>query len=162
MSWRKWLIGEPETTQLPAPKMQEVVVKEATIEAVIVAKSIPVPPSPPPPVVREALVRPFQIRSIDHQVILDGISYNVQVRDFNWSGGCTHARVIISRPGFWEVYSNGREMLTWKGRTNDCVDSMIAAFANAGFMVNRRLIDSCLFPVQNQILEIERQLKSFK
>ncbi len=116
----------------------------------------------PLPVVYHA--KPFLIRSIDHQVTFEGVCYLVCAFEFNWlySGDLTFAKVTIELPRNWSVTSRNTLGLTYKGRSIDCVDEMIGAFAQKGLMVSRRLVDACLFPITNQILEIERQLKSFQ
>jgi hypothetical protein len=148
--WRR----KPTTTEV---QTKPPVVKAEVVKEVVVAK-----PTPPPQVV-ETMVKPFYVRTIDHDVSVEQIGYHVHVHDFTWlcMGCSTHAEVIISRPKVWEVRSQGNLMLTHSGRAHDCVDQMIGAFAQVGLAVNRRLIDACLFPIQNQILEVERRLKSF-
>ncbi|OHB15240.1 MAG: hypothetical protein A2431_01825 [Candidatus Zambryskibacteria bacterium RIFOXYC1_FULL_39_10] len=144
--------------EMPRVEIQvEPVLQGKSAMEVVVAK-----PKPAPPLQAvEKMVAPFSIRTIDHDVSVEQIDYHVHARDFDWlhGGDATFAKVVISRSRAWEVESS--VMLTYNGKVFDCVDKMIGAFAKAGMMVNRRLIDACLFPIQNQILEVERRLKSF-
>lgn len=106
-------------------------------------------------------VQKFNLRTIEHQVTLDGLTYKIEAFDFNWlySGIMTFAKVNISSKSF-SVYSNGRMALTYKGATSYSTDEMLGYFANSGYSASRRLVDSCLFTIANQVLEIERELKS--
>ncbi len=173
--FQKWVIGQPgenysATSVTVVEKKEELAIEQTKVVATVVVAQpatpppAPLLPSPPSTVLSpDRLVRPFGVRSIEHAVTLEGNQYNVVVSNFNWlsSGQSTHAKVTISLPGRWAVTSRGNLMLTWKGGPIDGTDEMIGAFAQAGYQVERRLIDACLFPIQNQILEIERQLKGF-
>ncbi len=107
-------------------------------------------------------VQKFNLHTIEHQITLDGLTYKVEVYDFNWlySGYMTFARVTISLPKSFSVSSNGRMTLTYKGAVSFSVDEMLGYFANSGYVASRRLIDSCLHPIAYQVLKIERELKS--
>jgi len=135
------------------------VLQEKPVQEVVVAKLKPIPP----PQVVEVMVKPFSIRTIDHDVTLGQIDYHVHLRDIKWlkDGVYTSAKTTISRLQVWEVESSGRLLLTYKGQPRDCTEIMIGTFAKAGIAVNRRFIDACLFPIQCQIIEVERRLKSF-
>lgn len=169
----KWLIGEPEPENKiecgvvaeQRPTVLEIAPPVVSEKAIItVAPQVILPPPPAKPVLPpDNLVKPFGIRSIEHAVTVDGNEYHVRVSNFNWlsSGYATYAKVVISLPGRWSVESRGTLTFTHGGRAYDDTNDMIGAFANAGLTVQRRLIDACLYPIQNQVLEIERQLKGF-
>lgn len=112
---------------------------------------------------RSALVEPFDLRSIEHEVKLDDCgrleTFRVRAGDFKFDSQCTFAKVEIAKPGRWVVST--RPMLTWHGRPNDVTDDFVAAFANAGYKVSYRLIEACLYPIQRQVLGVERQLRAF-
>lgn len=164
---RRWIVGEPET-------VAEVVAEERQkgteiAPKLIVEKSIsicPLKPVPPPPISiplrPDNMVKPFCVRSIDHQVMLDGIIYQIHASNFDWlyGGNTTYADITISRDGFWSVKKTTVD-LTYKGRVRDKAEAFIGPFANVGLAVKRELIDACLYPIQNQVLEIERHLKGY-
>lgn len=121
---------------------------------------VPAPPSLP---ARPALVESFDLRSIEHEVKMeDGgrlETFRVRAYSFDFDGCTTFAKVEIARPGRWAVSKT--VMLTWRGRSNDVTDDFVAAFANAGYKVSFRLIEACLYPIQRQVLSLERELRSF-
>ena len=161
---QKWIIGEPETVAITKQRVEPVMVEEQKILEVAVVQQVVLPPPPPPIKLSSGnLVQPFCIRSIDHSVTVDGNLYHVHVYNLRWlsSGLASWAEVIISFSGRWSVASRGRLMLTHGGNINDVVDEMIGAFAQSGLAVKRGLIDACLYPIQNQVLEIEQKLKGF-
>jgi len=173
--FEKWIIGKPEQegceskalasqtiTDAKPVKVEPVSVPVAAqiveVPAVAIAKKTPDPPSAPV----DKMTRPFSVRSIEHDVLVDGVLYHIRADRFRW-GACTDAYVAISLPGCWQVESSYYVDLTKFGRpAPECVDRMIYQFANAGMLVNRRLIDSCLCPIQHQVLEIERRIRNFE
>lgn len=169
----KWFIGEPEPENKTKcgvvaeqrPTVLEIAPPAVSEKAIItVAPQVILPPPPAKPVLPpDNLVKPFGIRSLEHSVTIVGNTYQVCVWSFSWlsAGWATYAKVSISSPGLWKVVSRGELSLTQGGRASDIYDEMIGAFADAGLMVERRLIESCLYPIQNQVLEIERQLKGY-
>ncbi len=164
---QKYIIGQPETVAITKQPVEAVVVVEEqkVLEVAVVQKVVLPPPPPPPPVVTrpDNLVKPFHVRSLEHSVTIVGNTYQICVWSFSWlsAGWATYAKVSISSPGLWKVVSRGELRLTQGGRASDVYDEMIGAFADAGLMVERRLIEACLYPIQNQVLEIERHLKGY-
>ena len=103
----------------------------------------------------------FSPQAIERQVTFEGAVFNVRLEDIDWlvCGNSTHAKVIISKSFAWSVGRPIRTMLTHGDKPTDCTDEVMGAFANAGLIAKRALVNACLSSVQAQILEIERQIK---
>ncbi|HEY4518278.1 MAG TPA: hypothetical protein VJG48_01475 [Candidatus Paceibacterota bacterium] len=122
------------------------------------------PANLPEPIV-DKMVVPFNVTEIHHRVTLEGLAYDIRACGFDFLHsvfGSTFADVTISQGSRWTVTSRTL-MLTCSGRNkaSDCEGRVIGDFANAGLMVKRELITACLYPLAQQILQIEARLKTF-
>lgn len=111
-------------------------------------------------IVRKVMTKPFTLRELSHEVTVAGVCYSVRAHDFNFlHSPMIFANLEISRSGYWRV----EVKLILIDGMKECnrEKEIIGAFANAGLMVRRELINACLYPIQRQLIEILQGLHTW-
>ena len=107
------------------------------------------------------MVKTFDLRELSHEVTIEGLRYRVRASNISFKHlPSIFANVEIARGSDWWVQL-GHLQLVYDGRANNVDGNCVGAFANARMGVRHELIDACIYPIQCQLIEMERSLRGY-